>query len=118
MTGSAKSISISKLQTAVKAALAATQKAHPEARFEPADPTDSSPISYVPWHICGYPTVTLGPGQDFNKKVEIAKTFTGILASNPAVAALGIDGKFEPAVYVAGDQTTIGFVPSEVSLTS
>lgn len=115
MTGSAKSISISKLQTAVKAALAATQKAHPEARFEPGDPTDSSPITYVPWHICCYPTVTLGPGQDFNKKVEIAKTFTGILASNPAVAALGID---EPAVYVAGDQTTIGFVPSEVSLTS
>jgi hypothetical protein len=116
MTRSAKTISVSQLQTAIKNALDATKKTHPDAKIQPAVAGGAEAFFYRPYWICGGPFFPY-PGYDLNKATEFAATFAGNLSKDPAVAPLAIDGKIEPAVYVTGGKVTVGFVPGEASIT-
>ncbi|MGD0893351.1 MAG: hypothetical protein ABR923_17650 [Terracidiphilus sp.] len=115
MTRSAKTVSVSQLQAAIKSALDATKKTHPDAKIE-AEVTGVAPAFYYrPHWICGGPFFP--PDWSLDRATEFATTFAGNLAKDPAVAPLAIDGKIEPAVYVTGGKVAVGFVPGEASLT-
>jgi len=117
MSRSAKSVSVRQLQTAVKAALDATRRIHPEAKIDPAVTSDSWSFIYRPWIICGVPLPwPLGPEYGLNQAVAFATTFASQLARDPAVAPLAIEGELKPAVYVAGNSVSLGFVPGEASI--
>jgi hypothetical protein len=117
MQNSAKTVSIRNLHVAVKSALETAKKKYPAIKIEPGDGggTSNALPLYIryPW-ICGYPIYLEAELQAI---LEFNKTFVSSLASNPAIAALGVDGKFEPAFYVAGNKAVLGFVPSNISVT-
>ena len=112
---SAKTVSVSGLQAAIKHALDATQKTHPDVQIQPATTGGGDAFFYRPYWLCGGPFFP--PDYDLNKATEFAKTFTGNLEKDPAVAPLAIDGKLEAAVYITGGKVAVGFVPGEASLT-
>jgi hypothetical protein len=114
MTRSAKTVSVSGLQAAIKKALDATKKTHPDAKIQPAAAGGGEAFWYRPYWICGGPF--LPPDYDVNRATEFAATFASNLSKDPAVAPLAIDGKFEPAVYITGGKVSIGFVPGEASI--
>jgi hypothetical protein len=114
MTRSAKTISVSKLQVAIKSALEATKKTHPGAKIQPAAAGGDEAFYYRPYWLCGGPF--LPPDYDINKATEFAATFATNLSKEPAVAPLAIDGKFESAVYITGGKVSVGFVPGEASI--
>ncbi|MGA2652123.1 MAG: hypothetical protein ABSF28_16445 [Terracidiphilus sp.] len=115
MSRSAKTVSVSGLQAAIKNALDATKKIHPNVQIQPAVDGDGDPFWYRPYWLCGGPFFP--PDYNLNEVTEFAKTFTGNLSKDPAVAPLAIDGKLEPAVYITGGKVAVGFVPGEASLT-
>jgi hypothetical protein len=115
MTRSAKTVSVSGLQAAIKNALDATKSTHPDVQVQPELAGDGLPFWYRPYWLCGGPFFP--PDYNLNEVTEFAKTFTGNLSKDPAVAALAIDGKLEPAVYITGGKVAVGFVPGEASLT-
>jgi hypothetical protein len=115
MARSAKTVSIRHLHSAVKSALEAAKKQHPNFKLDPATPSPGLPIAYRPGWICGYP-IFLPAEVNLKQIDEFNNTFVGHLASNPQLSALGVDGKFEPAVYVTGGQGTIGFVSADAAL--
>ncbi|MGA2352788.1 MAG: hypothetical protein ABSF70_20315 [Terracidiphilus sp.] len=114
MNRSAKTVSVRQLQTAVQAALEATRKIHPDAKVDFSLTTDSWSFVYRPWLICGIPIPW--PEYELNQAVEFATTFTNNLAKSPAVAPLAVDGQFQPAVYVAGKNVSLGFVPGDAPI--
>jgi len=114
MTRSAKTVSVSGLQAAIKNALDATRKTHPDAKVQPAA-VGGEAFFYRPYWLCGGPFFP--PDYDLNRATEFAETFAGNLSKDPAVAPLAIDGKIEPAVYITGGKVSVGFVPGEASLT-
>ena len=115
MSRSAKAVSVSQLQTAIKNALDATKKTHPNTSIQPAVDGGGEPFFYRPYWLCGGPFFP--PDYDLNKATEFAATFAGNLSKDPAVAPLAIDGKIEPAVYITGGKVSVGFVPGEASIT-
>jgi len=115
MTRSAKTVSVSQLQTAIRNALDATRKVHPDAKIQPAVAAGAEPFFYRPYWLCGGPFFP--PDYGLDRATEFAATFAGNLSKDPAVAPLAIDGKLEPAVYVAGGKISVGFVPGEASIT-
>jgi len=117
MTRSAQSISVRELQSAVQSALDATRKKHPEFKIDQAVAGAPRAFIYRPWTVCGIPPVLPWEGYDLNKAAEFTATFASNLASNPALAPLAVDGKFEPALYVAGGKVSLGFVPGEADIT-
>jgi hypothetical protein len=114
MSRSAKTVSVSGLQAAIKTALDATKKSHPDAQFQPAT-TGGEAFFYRPYWLCGGPFFP--PDYDLNKATDFAATFAGNLSKDPAAAPLAIEGKFEPAIYITGGKVAVGFVPGEASLT-
>jgi hypothetical protein len=115
MTRTAKTVSVSGLQAAIKNALEATRKTHPDAKIQPAATGGGEAFFYRPYWLCGGPFFP--PDWELNRATEFAATFAGNLAKDPAAAPLAIDGKFEPAVYITGGKVAVGFVPSEASIT-
>jgi hypothetical protein len=123
MTRSPKSISISHLQAAVTKALASAQKAHPQSKIELTGLTAGPAIIYRPW-LCGYPIPwpwILNPGKpDPERSLDglaaFNQTFVEHLAKDPSVASLAVNGKFEPAMHISGDQISVGFVPAETTI--
>jgi hypothetical protein len=115
MTRSAKTVSVSQLQAAIKNALEATKKTHPDAKIQPDAAGGGGAFFYRPYWICGGPFFP--PEYGLDKATAFAATFAGNLEKDPAVAPLAIDGKISPAVYVAGGKVTVGFVPGEASIT-
>ncbi|MGA2848098.1 MAG: hypothetical protein ABSE46_03805 [Terracidiphilus sp.] len=115
MLRSAKTVSVGELQAAIKNALDATKKTHPDVQIQPALAGDGYPFWYRPYWLCGGPFFP--PDYNLNQVTEYAKTFTVNLSKDPAVAPLAIDGKFESAVYITGGKVAVGFVPGEASLT-
>lgn len=115
MTRSAKTVSVSQLQAAIKNALDATRKTHPDANIQPAVNGGAEAFYYRPYWLCGGPIIP--PDWGLDRATEFAATFTGHISKEPAVKPLEIDGKLEPAVYVAGGKITVGFVPGDASLT-
>jgi hypothetical protein len=119
MARSAKTVSVRHLHAAIKTALEAAKKKHPDFKFEPGDGPSGPgtiPIYYrFPW-ICGYPP---DPWINVNLQnlAEFNQTFVANLASNPQISALGVDGKFDAALYVSGDKVAVGFTPGDVSFT-
>ena len=115
MSRSAKTVSVGQLQAAIKNALAATQKTHSDANVQPAADGGSEAFYYRPYWLCGGPIIP--PDWGLDRATEFAATFAGNLSKEPAVKPLAIDGKIEPAVYVAGGKISVGFVPGEAALT-
>jgi len=119
MPRSAKTVSIRQLQAAVKTALEAAQKEHPGLKIDLAATegvTVSLPV-YVRFpSIAGLPPFP-GPERDLQGLVAFNDAFVASLAGNKDISALGIDGKFEPAIYLSRGKITLGFVPADVSLT-
>jgi hypothetical protein len=112
MKRSAKTVSVSQLQAAIKNALDATKKTHPDAQIQPAaDGVEA--FFYRPYWICGGPFLP----PDYGSITKFATTFAANLAKEPAVAPLAIDGQFEPAVYITAGKATVGFVPGDASIT-
>jgi hypothetical protein len=117
MTRSAKTVSIRHLQAAVKTALDAAKKAHPD--IDPVATTSASgpvPILYLYPYICGlppspWPLANLGSIAEFNN------VFVANLAKEPAISAVAPNGTFEPTVSYSAGKVSIGFVPDNVSLT-
>lgn len=113
MSHGAKTISVHALQAAFGAALDAARKQHPD--FPLAELPVSEPVEliYRPWIVCGFRLPW--PWAELNDpdKAAFIQTFTKNLSNNRQIAALGVEGKFEPAVYVAGNQATVGFVPGD-----
>jgi len=114
MSRSAKTVSVSGLQAAIKNALEATQKKHPDAKFQPAANGGGDAFYYRPYWLCGGPF--LPPDWDLNQATVFAETFAANLSKEPAVAPLAIDGKIDAAVYITGGKVAVGFVPGEASL--
>jgi hypothetical protein len=116
MAQSPKTISIRHLHAAVKAAIEATAKDHPSLKTKPLVAGPILPI-YIrfPW-IAGIPPFPF-------EEAELAalgaatKRFAAALATDQHISALGLNGKFEPAMHVTGNSVSIGVVPADVSLT-
>ena len=54
------------------------------------------------------------PDPEYRNLTEFDPTFVDThLASDRQIAALGVDGKFEPAIQVAGGKVAVGFVPGD-----
>jgi hypothetical protein len=115
MTRTAKTVSVSQLQAAVKSALEAARKEHPQVMIDAATPPGGPDIFYRPPLICGF--MRPWPEIEYGQLTAYNKSFVSHLASDPKIAALGVDGKFEPAVYLIGGNAALGFVPNEVSIT-
>lgn len=115
MSRSAKTVSVSGLQAAIKNALAATRKTHPDVKIQAAATEGGEAFFYRPYWLCGGPFFP--PDYDLNQATEFAKTFAGNLSKEAATAPLAIDGKLEAAVYITGGKVAVGFVPGEASLT-
>jgi hypothetical protein len=118
MARSAKTVSIRHLHAAVKTALEAAKKKHPDFKIDPATPPSvglTLPLYYrYPW-ICGLPVPW--PEYDLQNLAEFNNTFVANLANNQQISALAVDGKFEPALHVSQGNTAIGFTPGDVSFT-
>jgi hypothetical protein len=117
MSHTANTVSIRELQTAVKGALESAKKKHHNLKFDAVLDT-SAPLPMLvrfPW-ICGYPVPW--PIDDLGGLNEFNETFVGVLAGNPAISALGVEGKFAPALYITGGKAAIGFVPSAALVTA
>jgi hypothetical protein len=118
MARSPKTVSIRHLHAAVKAALEAAKKKHPEFKIDPATPAGgltTLPLYYrYPW-ICGLPVPW--PEYDLQNLATFTNTFVANLASNQQISALAVDGKFEPTLHVSPGDTAIGFTPGPVSFT-
>jgi hypothetical protein len=116
MSSHAKSVSVRHLQAAVKTALDAARKDHPGFRLAPAIAAEQVELIYRPWVICGLPIPWPWEELGNPETVQFVTAFTRNLASDSEVAALGMGGKFEPAVYLAGEQASIGFVPGNAPI--
>jgi hypothetical protein len=116
MARSSKTVSIRHLHAAVKSALETTKKDHPSMKFETGAPVGVLPI-YIryPW-ICGIPPFPFREAE-LPAIAAATKDFATALASDKQIAALGLDGKFEPALHVTGSSVAIGIVPADVSFT-
>ncbi len=117
MTRKPKSISIRQLQSAVKTALETAKKEHPEFVIDPPDPTGNIPIIFRPGWILGIPVPWPLRPTEASQAVEFSAAFSRSLASTPQIADLGVDGKAEPALYVAGDKGTIGVAAGDFTVT-
>jgi hypothetical protein len=120
MTRSAKTVSIRHLHAAVKTALEAAKRAHPDLRLEAVAPAPSASISLpiylrFPW-IAGIPPFPWPEG-DLQNITAFTKTFVANLASDKQISSVAADGKFEPTIYASGGTISIGFVPADVSFT-
>jgi hypothetical protein len=119
MARSAKTVSIRHLHAAVKTALEAAKKKHPAVRIESLDDSGgvvTLPIYFrYPW-ICGLPPAPW-PEAELGNLAEFNQTFVNGLASDRQIAALGVDGKFEPAIQFAGGKVAVGFVPGDALIT-
>jgi hypothetical protein len=119
MTQTPKTVSIRHLQTAVKSALEASKKKHSELKIDPAPVSGGSSTEPVylryPW-ICGLPPFPW-PESRLQEVAAFNKTFVAALASDKSISMMAPNGNFEPTLYASGGNVTIGFVPSEASLT-
>ena len=115
---SAKTVSIRHLDSAVKAALAAAKKAHPDVVVEALSvgPADPLPIYYRYPFICGLPPFPWVVAQT-EGLVEFNNTFVANLAQNRQIAEIAANGTFEAAVQASGNSIALGFTPADVSLT-
>jgi hypothetical protein len=119
MAHEAKTLSVRNLHAAVKAALQATKKQYPDAKFgaiDPADPTARIPMIYRPYLIIGYPPCPFRDLGGVEQGVKVGETFSRNLASDPALAALAIDGKLEPTMIISGDSISFGVVGGGVPI--
>jgi len=118
MTQSAKTVSIRHLHAAVKTALEAAMKAHPDFATAASPSLDTSVplpiIIRIPW-ICGLPVPW--PLADLQKVAAFTDTLVASLASDQQIAALAAEGKFERTVYVSGSTVDIGFKPADARFT-
>jgi hypothetical protein len=118
MARSAKTVSIRHLHAAVKTALEAAKRQHPDFKIDPvaASGTVILPI-YVrfPW-ICGLPPFPW-PESELQNITAFTDSFVANLASNEHISSAALDGKFERTVYASGGTVSIGFVPADFSLT-
>ena len=119
MSCSPKTVSARHLHAAVKKALEAARKAHPDVANEPGDPTGTGVATLALYYrypfICGLPPFpwieeNLGTIAEFNN------TFVANLAQDKTISAVAAGGNFQPAVYASGGAVSIGFVPAHVSL--
>lgn len=111
-----KSVSVRHLHAAVKTALEATRKQHPQTHLAQPEALPALTLVYRPWLICGIPVPWPWEELGQPETVEFVKTFTSQLAGNPQIAEMGVEGKFQPAVYVSGNQASVGFVPGEANI--
>jgi hypothetical protein len=118
MTRSPKTVSIRHLHAAVKTALESAKKEHPGIKIDllAAPGTAGTLPIYIrpPW-ICGFPIPW--PEYELQEVAAFNKSFVANLAGNKQISALGVDGVFEPALYISGGNVTIGFAPADVSVT-
>jgi hypothetical protein len=115
-----KTVSIRQLQAAVKSALEAAKKAHPNVRIDPPDPSSSGqvllPVSIrFPW-FCGLPPFPWPEGE-LQNLAALSEKFNSQLQADPQIAAAALDGKFQPVVTQTGGLASIGFVPSDFAVT-
>jgi hypothetical protein len=119
MTRSAKTVSIRHLHVAVKTALEAAKKAHPELKFEAAASLSAPfplPIYLrFPW-INGLPPFPWPEG-DLQSLKDFTDTLVANLSADKQISPAAPEGKFETALYVSGGIATIGFVPADVPIT-
>jgi hypothetical protein len=115
-----KTVSIRQLQAAVKSALEAAKKAHPNVRIDPPDPSSGGqvllPVSIrFPW-FCGLPPFPW-PEVDLGNLAALREKFNSQLQANPQISAAALDGKFQSVVTQTGGLASIGFVPSDFAVT-
>jgi hypothetical protein len=117
MTRKPKAISIRQLQAAVKTALETAKKEHPQFSIDPPDPSGNIPVICRPWWILGIPVPWPLRPTEVAQAVQFSSAFSRTLAANTQIAGLGIEGKIEPALYVAGAEATIGVVTGDITVT-
>jgi hypothetical protein len=118
MARHAKTVSITQLQAAVKTALEAAKKEHPQLKLDAVTISGSSdplPIYYrFPW-ICGIPPFPWPEGE-LQNLVALNTKFVANLAANSSIAAVAAEGGFKPTIQLSGGTASIGFAPADVSL--
>jgi hypothetical protein len=118
MARTAKTVSISQLQAAVKTALEAAKKEHPDLKLDAVTITgspDPLPIYYrFPW-ICGIPPFPW-PEYELQNLAALNARFVANLAANPSISAVAADGAFISTIQFSGGTASIGFAPADVSL--
>jgi hypothetical protein len=111
-----KKVSVRELQSAVKSALEAAKKDHPQVKLESAGvSTDQLPIYLrYPW-FCGLPPF---PWIDADVAALAAfnARFNANLAASPVISEAAAGGKLQPVLEYSAGSASIGFVPDDISL--
>lgn len=116
MSRTAQTVSIRNLHAAVHKALDAAKAKHQDLISAKTITFSPAPgIIYRPGLLCGWISPDPYTG-GLDAAVHFNNTFVSELSASPAVAALAVNGKFEPTVNITGSQVSLGFVPAEAPI--